>query len=70
MAALAGAPIRGSNRVRSIVIPILGVMLGSSFTPETINDVSTWIPSLTLMLIFVAIVIALVALFYAFLGVD
>ena len=63
VAALAGAPVRGSKRVRSIVIPILGVMLGSSFTPETINDVSAWIPSLTLMLIFVSLIIAVVAFY-------
>ena len=60
-AALAKAPVRGSKRIRSVVIPVLGVMLGSSFTPDTINYVSTWIPSIILMLVFVAIIIAVVA---------
>ena len=63
LAALAGLPVRGSNRIRSIVVPVLGIMLGSSFSPETIGQVSMWIPSIILMLIFVAIIIATVAIY-------
>ena len=62
-AALAKVPIRGSKRLRSMVIPVLGVMLGSSFTPETIDHVYTWIPSIILMLIFVLIVISIVSVY-------
>ena len=63
LAALMGLPVRGSNRLRSIVVPVLGIMLGSSFSPETIGQVSMWIPSIILMLIFVAIIIATVAIY-------
>ena len=63
LAALTGLPVRGSNRLRSIVVPVLGIMLGSSFSPETIGQVSMWIPSIILMLIFVAIIIATVAIY-------
>ena len=63
LAALTGLPVRGSNRIRSIVVPVLGIMLGSSFSPETIGQVSMWIPSIILMLIFVAIIIATVAIY-------
>ena len=52
LAALTGLPVRGSNRIRSIVVPVLGIMLGSSFSPETIGQVSMWIPSIIVMLIF------------------
>ena len=63
LAALTGLPVRGSNRIRSIVVPVLGIMLGSSFSPETIGQVSMWIPSIIVMLIFVAIIIAAVAIY-------
>ena len=63
LAALVGLPVRGSNRIRSIVVPVLGIMLGSSFSPETIGQVSMWIPSIIVMLLFVAIIIAAVAIY-------
>ena len=69
IAALAGAPVRGSNRVRSCIIPVLGVMLGSMFTPETLGQVHKWVPSIIVMLVFVAGVIGIVSLYlYKFMG--
>jgi len=62
-AALSGAPVRGSRRIRTIFIPVLGIMLGSSFTPETLDQVSSWIPSVVTMLLFVVIVVAAVGVF-------
>ncbi len=61
VAALAGAPVRGSKRLRTFMVPVLGIMLGSAFTPETLSQVHRWIPSVLSMLVFVAIVIAVVA---------
>ena len=69
VAALAGAPVRGSSRLRSFVVPILGIMLGSAFTPETLSQVDRWIPSILSMLVFVAIVVACVAFYlHRFMG--
>ncbi len=62
-AALSGAPVRGSRRIRTIFIPVLGIMLGSSFTPETLDQVSSWVPSVVTMLLFVVIVVAVVGVF-------
>ena len=62
-AALSGAPVRGSRRIRTIFIPVLGIMLGSSFTPETLGQVSSWVPSVVTMLLFVIIVVAAVGVF-------
>ena len=62
-AALSGAPVRGSRRIRTIFIPVLGIMLGSSFTPETLGQVSSWVPSVVTMLLFVVIVVAVVGVF-------
>ena len=61
IAALFGAPMRGSSKLRNVMVPVLGVMLGSSFTPETLNQVARWIPSIFTMLGFVTVVIACVA---------
>ena len=62
-AALSGAPVRGSRRIQTIFIPVLGIMLGSSFTPETLGQVSSWVPSVVTMLLFVVIVVAAVGVF-------
>lgn len=59
-AALAGAPVRGSSRLRTIVVPVLGIMLGSSFTPETLGHVHLWVPSIVAMLAFVVVIVAVV----------
>ena len=55
--------MRGSRRIRTIFIPVLGIMLGSSFTPETLGQVSSWVPSVVTMLLFVVIVVAAVGVF-------
>ena len=63
VAALAGAPLRGSRRLRTVMIPILGVMLGSAFTPEAVAAVHKWVPSLSAMIVFIVAVVACVCLF-------
>lgn len=69
VAALSGVPVRGSSRLRSIVVPVLGIMLGSAFTPETLSQVHLWIPSIVTMLVFVSVVIACVAYYlHKFIG--
>ncbi|MEK9752364.1 MAG: AbrB family transcriptional regulator [Rhodospirillaceae bacterium] len=64
IAALSGAPIRGSSRLRSFVVPILGIMLGSGFSPEVLGRVHLWVPSVTAMLVFVVVSIASVAIYF------
>ena len=63
-AALAGAPLKGSRRLRTVVIPVLGVMLGSAFTPDAMSGAGRWIPSLAVMIVFVVIVATCVGLFF------
>ncbi len=70
-ASLSGVPLKASPQIRTCVIPILGLMLGSAFTPETLDSIAQWIPSLGLMIAYVlfsAIVIG--AFFYRFVGVG
>jgi uncharacterized protein len=42
IAALAGAPIRGPGLLRPIVVPVIGVMLGSSITPDILQALGKW----------------------------
>ncbi len=41
-AALLGAPIKGPDRLRPVVIPVIGVMLGSSLTVEVFDALLEW----------------------------
>lgn len=63
VAALSGVQVRGSNRLRLVMVPVLGIMLGSAFTPETLKDIALWIPSLMALIVFVAVVIGCVGFF-------
>lgn len=51
------------NRLRRIALPILGVLIGSSFTPDIIAQVSSWPKGITLVFIY-SIVVSLVAYLY------
>jgi hypothetical protein len=54
-AALAGAPIHVPRRSNAVVVPVLGVMLGSAFTPETLADLAGWWPSVIALLLYAAL---------------
>lgn len=53
--ALAGAPMQGPNELRPIVIPVLGVMLGSSVTAEVLAALPQWGVTLLLLVPFLFI---------------
>lgn len=54
-AALIGLPVIAPNKLRPIVIPILGVMLGSAITVELFGQLSSWVLTLVLLPIFLAV---------------
>jgi len=56
--ALAGLPLKGSRRLRNVVIPVLGLMLGSAFTPEAVGKAGLWLPSLAALVVFIALTMA------------
>ncbi len=62
IASLAGAPIKGPFRLRSLMVAVLGIMLGSAFTPETLGQASRWSISLGGVLFYAALVGGLVFL--------
>ena len=56
VAVLAGAPVRGPGRLREVMVTVLGLMLGSTFTPEVLDRLGHWVLSLTSLVLFVAAV--------------
>ncbi len=59
IASLAGAPTYMSLTLRKAMLAILGIMLGSSFRPEIISQAVQWLPSMGVMLGFMALITTL-----------
>ncbi len=67
-AAVAGAPVRAPMRIRPAVVALIGVLLGSRFTPEVASQAAAWAGALVLLALHVATVCALVVPFYRIVG--
>jgi hypothetical protein len=65
LAALSGAPLKGPGGIRPFMITILGIMLGSAFTPQALAHVGRWWPSLATLIVFIVVVTAASAAFLA-----
>ncbi len=57
--AAAKGPVEAPNRLRNLMIIVLGVMIGSAFTPDVISQAVNWIPSILLLLVFTIIMIVI-----------
>ena len=55
LAVMAGAPIKGPIKIRPMMVLVLGVMLGSGFTPDMINRIGDWAASLAFLLLYIAV---------------
>lgn len=58
-ASLSGAPTHMSLMLRKVMLAILGIMLGSSFRPEIMGQAAQWLPSMGVMIGFMALVTTL-----------
>lgn len=67
-AAIAGAPVRAPNRLRPATVAVIGVLLGSRFTPEVLSQAGAWTVSLALMLAYLVTVGLVVVPFYRLAG--
>jgi membrane AbrB-like protein len=67
-AALAGLPVRGPGRIRPATVAVIGVMLGSRFTPDLIDSAAGWIVSGALVALMVALLTVIVVPFYSYFG--
>jgi hypothetical protein len=55
--ALAGAPLRPPGRLRDVMIAVIGLMVGSAFSPEIVAQAGEWLPSIAAILAYSAAMI-------------
>lgn len=67
-ASVAKAPVLGPGRLRPVVVAVIGVLLGSRFTPDIIADASDWIGTVAILMLYVVAVTVVVVPFYRFAG--
>lgn len=63
VAAVAGAPVRSARKLRSIMITILGVLLGSGFTPDLMSHIVAWPISLLSLFVYCGVSLG-IGMFY------
>lgn len=52
IAALTGVPLRAPDLSRAVMIAVIGLMVGSAFTPDVLGRALQWLPSLAMLLVF------------------
>lgn len=67
-ASIANAPILGPARLRPAVVAVIGVLLGSRFTPDIVAGASAWIGTVAVLMVYVVAVALVVVPFYRFVG--
>ena len=54
--AILGLPIKGPMRLRPLMVMVLGVMLGSGFSPAMLDQMGAWVISLGMLILYVAVI--------------
>jgi uncharacterized protein len=65
-ASVFGAPVQGPMRLRSAIVAVIGVLLGSRFTPAVIDQAGQALVTLAILLVYLAAVAAVVVPYYRF----
>lgn len=68
MAAIGGLPVRGPARIRPAIVAVIGVLLGSRFTPEVMDEIGQAAVTVAVLLVYLAFVAAVAVPFYRFVG--
>ena len=68
IAAMAGLPVRGPGKLRPVVIPVIGVLLGSGITAELFGQLGSWALTLVLLPLFLSAAAAVSYAVYRRLG--
>ncbi|MEH7829533.1 AbrB family transcriptional regulator [Gemmobacter denitrificans] len=69
--AVSGLPLRGPQRIRGVVVAVIGVLLGASFTPALIGQAGAWALSFAGLLAYLALsLVILIPLFRRLGGFD
>ena len=64
IAAVIRLPVAGPTRLRPLVAIVIGVMLGSSFTPALFDQITLWAPSLVFMVFYLFVAAIVVVPYY------
>lgn len=65
---MAQVPVRAPLSLRLIMIPVIGVMLGSGFHPSILDRLGDWVVALLILPIFVAAALGVAFAFYRYVG--
>ena len=68
IAAVARAPVLAPSGMRPAVVAVIGVLLGSRFTPEVVSQAGAWIGTVTILMVYVVAVALVVVPFFRFAG--
>nr|WP_275982072.1 AbrB family transcriptional regulator [Frigidibacter sp. ROC022] len=68
LAAMSGLPVDSPASLRPVVIPVIGVLLGSSLSLEVLRGMLDWLPSMLLLPVFLTTAAALCYLIYRRIG--
>lgn len=68
VAAILGAPLKAPARLRSVMVPILGVMLGSGFSPALFSNAADWAVTLAILPVFIVIAFGVAYVIYRRVG--
>jgi len=68
LAAVAGLPVAGPTRLRPAVVAIIGVLLGSRFTPDVMEQVGDMALTLAILVVYLVAVALVVVPFYRYVG--
>lgn len=65
-ASVAGLPVAGPMRLRPAIVAVIGVLLGSRFTPAVIDQAGQALVTLTILMLYLGAVAAVVVPYYRF----
>lgn len=68
VAAVAGLPVEGPARLRPAIVAVIGVLLGSRFSPEVLGQAGQAAVTLSILMAYLLAVGAVVVPFYRFVG--
>jgi membrane AbrB-like protein len=67
-ASVAGWPIRGPTWLRPVIVAVIGVLLGSRFTPEIIEQAGRMLTPLSILVAYLVVVGAVIVSYFRFVG--
>lgn len=68
IASVANAPVVAPGRIKPVVVAVIGVLLGSRFTPDVLEQAGVWVGTIAILLVYVVVVALVVVPFYRFVG--